>query len=52
MHQKTLEITQILFSIFSLFGPGDCFVGYHSDTAATVVIQKSEYGYSDFEVRW
>ncbi|XP_046861659.1 E3 ubiquitin-protein ligase RNF213-like [Xenia sp. Carnegie-2017] len=34
----------------SLFGPGDCFVGYHSDTAATVVLQNYSKDYSDSKV--
>ncbi|XP_046861644.1 E3 ubiquitin-protein ligase rnf213-alpha-like [Xenia sp. Carnegie-2017] len=34
----------------SLFRPGDCFVGYHSDTAATVVLQNYIKDYSDSKV--
>lgn len=42
-----------MIDFFSLFQPGDCFVGYHSDSVAAIVIQIFNFGndWSDEQVR-
>ena len=34
-------LIKCIFLHYSSFKPGDCFVGYHSDTAAAVIIKIS-----------
>ena len=52
MTNSDAEIFRTFVILYSSFKPGDCFVGYHSDTAAAVVIQISSInnGWSDEQV--